>query len=111
VKDTNPFGSDHVSHLLPLSEDERAANYEASHLAYNRAAGSDDPSVSRSAVLHCMGAWSDGIMAKREVLALLEQHEANLRRTWEHIELGHARKRAEDAMRGACRAIMEGKLL
>jgi hypothetical protein len=107
----SPFGTDFAANLLPLTADERAANYEASRIARDKAKASADPSATRSAILHSMGAWSEGIMAKPEVLALLEQHEANLRRTWEHIELGHARKRAEDAMRGACRAIMEGKLL
>lgn len=95
----------------PLHPAERIANGEAIRLARDAAKGSDNPEQTRNAILHCMGAWSAGIMAKPEIMELLDAHEANLRRAWEHIELGHARQRAEDAMRGACRAIMEGKLL
>lgn len=102
--DTRPFE--------PLSPAEREANYESFVQARNRATPEEaTASNTRSAILTLMGAWSKGHMARPEVLALLEQHEANLRRAWENAELGLARKRADDAMRGACRALMDGKLL
>lgn len=96
----------------PLTAAEREANYESFVEAHNRfTPGESMASDTRSAVLHLMGAWAEGMMAKGDVLALLQQHEANLRRAWENAELGYARRRAEDAMRGACRALMDGKLL
>lgn len=105
-----PFGG--ASLRVPLTPEEREANSEAIAIARARVAEEPDRATfTRSAILNCMGAWSQGMMADSEVMALLNQHEANLRAAWEHIELGRARQRAEEAIRGAVRAAMEGKLI
>jgi hypothetical protein len=100
------------SAIAALTPAERAANYEATRLAC-RSAVADDATAAdtRNAILHAMGAWAEDIVAPAELLQLLERHEANLRQAWEHIELGRARQRAEEAMRGAVRAMMDGQLL
>lgn len=105
-----PFGSYTLGETL--TDEEREANAEAITVARRRQA--EEPNrvlFTRSAILNCMGAWSKGIMADAEVMALLDQHEANLRHAWENIERGRARKRAEAAIRDAIRAQMEGKLI
>ena len=101
-----PYGSG------SLTDAERNANYEAIQIARKRVAETpESASMTRSAVLNCMGAWTEGLMAKSEIMALLDQHEANLRKAWEDAELGHAQRKAHDAIRGAVRAVMDGKLI
>jgi hypothetical protein len=96
----------------PLTKAEQEANREACYAALKRADAPDAEAIdTRGAILNLMGAWSEGIMADSGLMALLDRHEANLRRAWENAEKGFAQQRAEDAIRGALRAGMAGQLL
>ena len=85
-----------------LTDAERDANSEALAISRQRLAGDPDRVLfSRKAVLDAMGTWSGGVMANSEIMALLDQHEANLRKAWENVELGRAQQRAQEVIRHA----------